>query len=124
MAYSEDYPFTTVAIVLPTLSSVTIQSEEDGSATFRAVVTSDGNGTVSECGFVYSTHEMPTLADTRLVSSDKESLTASVAFLPLGTRYYVRAFATNEKGTSYGAQSSFIAGGGRPGDDDINRPIL
>ena len=124
VAYSEDYPFTTVAIVLPTLSSVTIQSEEDGSATFRAVVTSDGNGTVSECGFVYSTHEMPTLADTRLVSSDKESLTASVASLPLGTRYYVRAFATNEKGTSYGAQSSFIAGGGRPGDDDINRPIL
>lgn len=124
VSYSEDFQFTTLAIVLPTLSSVNIQSEEDGSATFKAVVTSDGRGTVVESGFVYSTHEMPTLADTKLVSSDRESLTARVESLPIGTRYYVRAFATNEKGTSYSTQSSFIAGGGRPGDDDINRPIL
>ena len=124
VAYSEDFQFTTVAIVPPSLSSVTINSQEDGIATFKAVVTSAGNGTISESGFVYSTTEMPTLANSKLVSSDKESLTATTEKLTIGTRYYVRAYATNEKGTSYGKQASFIAGGGRPDDDDLNRPIL
>ena len=124
VAYSEDFQFTTVAIVPPSLSSVTINSQEDGIATFKAVVTSAGNGTISESGFVYSTTEMPTLANSKLVSSDKESLTATTEKLTIGTRYYVRAYATNEKGTSYGKQASFIAGGGRPDDDDLNRPVL
>lgn len=124
ISYSDDHQFTTVAIVLPTLSSVTIQSEENGPTTFKAAVTSDGNGTISESGFVYATNEMPTRADSKLTSSDKESLSAKVEGLPIGTRYYVRAYATNEKGTAYGIQASFIAGGGRPNDDDINRPEL
>lgn len=125
IAYSQDKQFTTVAITLPTLSSVSVSGKEgDGNTTFNAVLTSDGNGSVTECGFVYSTKELPTLADSKVVSSAKPNMTASVSNLTVGTRYYVRAFAINEKGTAYGQQVSFIAGGGKPGDDDINRPIL
>ena len=125
IAYSQDKQFTTVAITLPTLSTVTVNGKEgEGRADFSAVITSDGDGSVGECGFVYSTHDMPSITDSKLLSSSKPNLSSSVSNLTVGTRYYVRAFATNEKGTAYGQQVSFIAGGGKPGDDDIDRPIL
>ncbi len=125
IAYSHDKQFTTVAITLPTISIVTVNGKEGiGSADFSAVITSDGNGSVGECGFVYSTHDMPSTTDSKLLSSSKPNLSSSVSNLTVGTRYYVRAFATNEKGTAYGQQVSFIAGGGKPGDEDIDRPIL
>lgn len=125
VAYSSNQQFTTVAITLPTLSVVSVNGEEGvGSATFAAVLISDGNGSITECGFVYSIHEMPTIADTKVTSSTHPNLTSSANNLTVDTRYYVRAFATNERGTAYGQQTSFIAGGGKPGDDDIDRPIL
>lgn len=125
IAYGQDNEFATVAITLPTLSSVTVNGKEgEGCVDFNAVLTSDGNGTVTKCGFVYSTREAPTLADSEVLSGTKPNLSSSVADLIIGTRYYVRAFATNEKGTAYGQQVSFIAGGGKPGDGDIDRPIL
>lgn len=125
IAYSQDRQFTTVAITLPTLSTVTVNGKEGvGDADFSAVITSDGNGSIGECGFVYSTHEMPTITDIKVLSSTKPNLSTTVNDLTVGIKYYVRAFATNEKGTAYGQQASFIAGGGKPGDDDINRPIL
>lgn len=125
IAYSDDNQFTTVAITLPALSTVSVNGREgEGYADFAAVITSDGNSDVTECGFVYSTQEMPTLADKKATSSTNPNLTSSVANLTVGTRYYVRAFATNEKGTAYGQQVSFIAGGGKPHDGDIGRPIL
>ena len=67
---------------------------------------------------------MPTLANNKVLSNSKPKLFYSVYNLTVGKRYYVRAFASNEKGTAYGQQVSFIAGGGKPGDDDINRPII
>ena len=125
VAYGKDKEFTTVAITLPTLSSVTVNGKEgEGEADFSAVITSDGNGIITECGFVYSTHEMPTLTDNNILSESKQNLTSSVKNLKVGTRYYVRAFATNEKGTAYGQQISFIAGGGKPDEGDINKPII
>lgn len=125
VAYGKDKEFTTVAITLPTLSSVTVNGKEgEGEADFSAVITSDGNGIITECGFVYSTHEMPTLTDNKILSESKQNLTSSVKNLKVGTRYYVRAFATNEKGTAYGQQISFIAGGGKPDEGDINKPII
>lgn len=125
IAYSQDRQFTTVAITLPTLSTVTVNGKEGvGSVDFSAAITSDGNGSIEECGFVYSTHEMPTITDIKVLSSTKPNLSTTVNDLTVGIKYYVRAFATNEKGTAYGQQASFIAGGGKPGDDDINRPIL
>lgn len=125
VAYSQDKEFTTIAVTLSELSSVSVNTEEGkGNADFSAVITSDGHSNITECGFVYSTNEMPTLANNKVLSNSKPNLFYSVNNLTVGKRYYVRAFASNEKGTAYGQQVSFIAGGGKPGDDDINRPIL
>lgn len=76
------------------------------------------NGTVSDTGipnataygFCWNTTGAPTTANTRM---DKGALSATGAFnaqlsgLTPGTKYYVRAFATNTSGTVYGTEITF-----------------
>jgi hypothetical protein len=110
---------------LPTISKVVATSvENEGTTTFTADVLSAGNGTIRECGFVYSKNENPTISDGKVSCEDKEKLSATINGLTVDERYYVRAYATNQVGTSYSEQTSFIAGGGRPQDGDIDRPVL
>lgn len=125
ISYTEDMTFTTMEITLPAMSATSV-SIEDGSdsATFKAELTSEGNGKVTECGFVYSTSPMPDIADSKVSSEISGTLTATVSGLKIGTKYYVRAYAKNEKGLAYGDQISFIGGGGKPSDDDLTRPNM
>jgi hypothetical protein len=76
------------------------------------VITADGNVTndngevVTERGFVYSTTPNPLITDGKIVAgSGVGSYTSSTPSLSSGT-YYVRAFATNTIGTSYGTEFS------------------
>lgn len=76
--------------------------------TFNGNVTAE-NGTVTERGFVYSTTATPTISDVNDVKITDGSgagvfseTTASLA----GGTYYVRAYATNSTGTSYGSEES------------------
>lgn len=112
-------------ISLPTISNVVAVSvENEGTTTFTAEILSTGNGTIHECGFVYSKNEIPTINDGKVSCNDKEILSATINGLSIGERYYVRAYAINQIGTAYSEQTSFIAGGGRPQDGDIDRPVL
>lgn len=112
-------------ITLPTLSKVTTTCvENEGTVSFSAEVLSAGNGNLRECGFVYSKNENPTISDGKVACDDKEKLSATINGLTVGDRYYVRAYAINQIGTAYSEQASFIAGGGRPHDGDIDRPVL
>lgn len=112
-------------ITLPVLSSVTTSCVEDqGTVTFTAEVLSAGNGSVTDCGFVYSKIENPTISDGKVSCGNKEQFSATINDLTVGEKYYVRAYAINQVGTAYSEQTSFIAGGGRPKDDDLNRPVL
>lgn len=112
-------------ITLPTLSKVTTTCvENQGTVSFSSEVLSAGNGTLCECGFVYSKNENPTISDGKVACDDKEKLSATINGLTVGDRYYVRAYAINQIGTAYSEQTSFIAGGGRPQDGDIDRPVL
>jgi hypothetical protein len=77
-------------------------------ATVGGEVTSDGRLMVTERGVVYGTSPKPTTADTRLVSGKgKGSFSVKLTSLKDSTTYYVRAYAVNSKGTSYGEQKSF-----------------
>lgn len=57
-------------------------------------------------GFCYSTHESPTLMDSVVTSSSKDTgeYTITIDGLEEGTTYYVKAFAENQQGISYGAE--------------------
>ena len=76
----------------------------DRVATANGEVTSENGGTVVERGIVYSTDSEPTINDEKLESgSGLGTYSASTSELPPGS-YYLRAYATNETGTSYGAE--------------------
>lgn len=80
-------------------SSVKIGSSE---------VTSTGNLTITERGVVLDTSSGPTTSDTKeVVAGSLGSYDTDFTGLTAETIYYVRAFATNSEGTSYGAEVSF-----------------
>jgi flagellar motor protein MotB len=74
--------------------------------TFNGEVTSENGSSVTERGFVYGLSPNPTVSDTKVVDgTGSGTFTETTANLAAGT-YYVRAFATNGTGTSYGSEES------------------
>ncbi|AUP77457.1 T9SS type A sorting domain-containing protein [Flavivirga eckloniae] len=71
-------------------------------------VTDDRGSTVTERGFVYSTSvNPPTISDTKVVVGSGEGVfNDALGSLSANTIYYVRPFATNSIGTSYGDLST------------------
>ena len=107
-SYGEQSSFTTKAYILPTVTTSSATDISYTSATVGGNVTSDGGATVTECGVVYSTNQNPTTANSKVISgSGIGSFTCNITNLQEGTTYYVRAYAINKKGTSYGEQKSF-----------------
>lgn len=94
-------------ITFPTVSATTATSVGSKSATLSATVSSAGNGRLKASGFVIATHATPTLADRVVSCGTAMQLQQRVQDLQPLTTYYVRAFATNEAGTTYGPELSF-----------------
>lgn len=107
VGYSEEVMFTTLAVTTPSLSPVSMTSISNTSAEVEASVTSLGNGTLQDAGFAYSTSPYPTVETGKLSCGKAETLKAKIIGLKPETKYYVRAYAVNEKGTSYGDEKSF-----------------
>ncbi len=71
-------------------------------------VTSDGGSAVTERGIVYNTSATPTTANSKVtVAGTTGSYDANMTGLTAGTTYFVRAYAINAIGTSYGSEISF-----------------
>ncbi|MFZ6665065.1 M12 family metallo-peptidase, partial [Peijinzhouia sedimentorum] len=105
-AYGNEIVFTTLEILYPDVSMITVSNIGSTSAIAEGEITFLGNGTVSAGGVLWSTSFPPTLNDSFTADSlglgpFKSQLTG----LNPNTTYYVRAYATNEAGTNY---SSFI----------------
>lgn len=82
---------------------------------------------VTEYGVCYATHELPTVNDQVVRRSGEgtggsDSITLSN--LESGTTYWVRPFARNATGITYGEQQSFTTAGTAPGEDDNIDPQL
>ena len=96
-------PTVTTQDVILDLTSTTAQS--------GGTVTSVGGAAVTADGVVYSTTDkVPTLADlksTAGVISNSYTFTNNLTGLTANTTYYLRAYATNEFGTGYGAVVTF-----------------
>ena len=71
-------------------------------------VTADNGSTVTAKGVCWSTNKNPTIDDNKTTDgSGVGSFTSNLSNLEPNTTYYVRAFAINAAGTSYGEQKSF-----------------
>lgn len=108
VVYGAEKTFTTLSATKPVVSTTTVSSITYTSAKTGGNVTSDGGATVTDCGICYSTSSNPTISNSKMSSgSGTGSFTTNLAGLSDGTTYYIRAYATNKKGTSYGEQRSF-----------------
>lgn len=97
-----------VVIGSPTVSTINVSGVSATSATFYGEVTSDGGAAVTSRGFCYSTSPNPTVSNgTVTVGSGTGTFNSTISILSASTTYYVRAFAVNSNGTSYGTQISF-----------------
>lgn len=108
--YSNEVSFTTTTT--PTAPSVTTGSITNItliSSTAGGSITNIGSSNVNQHGHCWSTNSNPTTTDnkTQLGTGAVGSFTSNISGLSSGTSYYVRAYATNSDGTSYGTQQSF-----------------
>jgi len=107
-SYSVQDSFTTLAVILPTISTASITSIASSTATGGGNVLSDGNGTITR-GICWSINSNPTIALNTKTSDGNGmgNFVSSMSNLIANTTYYVRAYATNEAGTVYGNQTTF-----------------
>lgn len=108
IAYGEQVSWRTKGYALPTLSTIAASNITFTSATCGGSITSDGNAEITSRGICYSTKSKPTISNSKVTSgSGTGTFTCNLTNLSDGTTYYARAYATNKKGTAYGAQISW-----------------
>lgn len=106
VGYGEELSFKTLEVTTPTVSEITLGVVSNTYVEVSANVTSIGNGTLQDTGFVYSKEAYPTLESEKISCGKLENLNATISNLLPETTYHVRAYATNEKGTSYGEEKT------------------
>lgn len=94
--------------VAPTVTTQAANSITQTTATGNGNVTSDGGATITQRGVCWNTTGTPTTSDSTATSAGTTgAFTASMTGLSPNTLYYVRAYAINSVGTSYGSQVTF-----------------
>ena len=108
-AYGEQRTFTTTAQqTSPTVTTGDVSNITTTTATYSGNVTSDGGAAVTARGVCWSTSENPTTANSKTTDgAGTGAFISSLTDLTPNTTYYIRAYATNAKGTSYGEQKTF-----------------
>jgi hypothetical protein len=105
---------TSTPATLPTVTTDGYGSLFNGAAQITGTIVSNGGSTITERGIVWGTSPNPTIANN-IVSDGSGNPDALGQFVhtytmlpnPHGTPVYVRIYATNAVGTSYGNQVSF-----------------
>jgi sugar lactone lactonase YvrE len=102
-----DPPSVTTNDVILDATSTTAQS--------GATITSIGSSAITANGVCYSTtNQIPTIGDLKTtdpIITYSYTFTSNLTSLTPSTAYYVRAYATNQYGTGYGAVVKFITSG-------------
>lgn len=109
--YGNVVTFTTLSNFLPSVTTNTISSISVSSATAGGSITNPGSTPISQYGHVWSsTNNLPTLNDSKTqlgAANAAINFNSQLTGLSVGTTYYVRAYATNNGGISYGAVVTF-----------------
>ena len=90
------------------MKTVRVDNVTKNSATCFGEIVSKGNPSVSDYGICWGTKSKPTIdvnCATPITKSDKFEVI--LKNLEPGTKYYVRAFARNKTGVSYGEEMNF-----------------
>ncbi len=108
--YGNQQTFTTSSTsnTLPVVTSTSVTGLTAVQATFNGEVNSQGGGIVTERGAVWNISGNPTVNNNRVPSGSGTGVYTSILTgLNAGSNYYVRAYANNNFGISYGVEISF-----------------
>lgn len=96
----------------PTITIQSVTNIVTTTATGNGNVTSLGDASVTQHGHCWNTTGTPTTADSKTENGAKATIgafTSAITGLTAGTKYYVRAYAINDLGTSYSNEMVFWA---------------
>ena len=98
---------------LPTVTTTDVSDITATTAKSGGNVTSNGGYNVTARGVCWNTQGGPDLNDSHITNgSGNGTFTSNMTNLEIGTTYYVRAYATNSQGTSYGEEKNFTTTSG------------
>lgn len=108
-AYGNQISFKTLqAPLLPTLTTTATRNITRNTATSGGHITNDGGALITARGVCWSYLINPTITDNHTNDgTDTGSYSSSITGLTGDTTYYIRAYATNSAGTSYGNLDNF-----------------
>ncbi len=144
--YVEDLDLSAVVAVAPTVTTQAVSNIGETTATANGNITDLGSPNPTAHGFAYSPSDTTPDIETDSVTdegaaSSTGAFTSDLTGLTAGLLYYVRAYATNTAGTSYGAvvtvrgiravgagyvwqDGPFVHFGGEDGNEVIYNPPL
>ena len=118
--HGDSYPVRCLLDVgdLPAVSTTDVSDVSFTTTTCGGVVTYSGGSEVTARGVCWSTLQNPTIGNMHTNDGIGTGVfTSFITNLEPGTTYYVRAYATNIAGTSYGEQITFITSDTIPAGD-------
>lgn len=107
-AYGKEVSFTTNPLVAPVLTTVDVTGITSSSAVSGGNISSDGGAAITARGICWATTANPTITNSKTTNGSGTGIfAANMTGLVPGTEYHVRAYATNNVGTSYGNDLKF-----------------
>ena len=114
-SYGEEVSFTTIATSIATITTAAVTSITTISGVTGGNITNDGLLTITARGVAWATSQNPTVEGNHTADgTGAGEFTSNLTGLVDGTVYYVRAYATNSKGTAYGNEVSFTTAAAAP----------
>lgn len=106
--YGQEVSIKTLKTGKPNILSDSIFMITCNSAYYSGTILSDSGFNVTSKGFCWGLEPMPDLSDSSKINFESNNhFTTQINTLNYATTYYVRAFAINAAGTSYGNELSF-----------------
>ena len=102
----------TINAILPVLNTTDVSLITVKSATSGGSVSNNGGAMITACGVCWNTSKNPTIADNKTSNNltgitGTGYFTSNITGLNSNTIYYLRAYATNSAGTTYGGEVTF-----------------
>jgi uncharacterized protein (TIGR02145 family) len=107
--YGNQLSFTTPQITTATLTTTSISTITQTSAVSGGNITSDGGSPVTARGVCWSKTTNPTINNNKTTDGTGTGIfTSNITGLTGNTKYYLKAYATNSEGISYGDELWFL----------------
>lgn len=117
-AYGNELTFTTTTNPLAVLTTTAVTAITATTAVSGGDITDDSGNNVTARGVVWDTIANPTITGSHTSDADGIGVfTSNITGLTGATLYYLRAYATNSAGTSYGNEVSFTTVAAPPANE-------